>query len=617
MPFNAWVWNPYSREYVPVKGKPVDTNGVRKIVNGIRGNVTERIRTLAQRVKDGKETNLTQFSLDFKDEIRNLYITTHVLARGGIDEMEPSDWGMLGRSLRDQYDFVGNLVRDLENVRVGVRGDDGEIIVRDSGIPELSDGFLDRVEMYTESSWGAAGEFENVLRDRESGFGSLERRVLDPMAEHCDDCMAQAELEWQPPGVLEDIGDTACGPGCRCFFEFENEDLQSAAESFGGGPGNPDEDAEKSLPERYLKSLHKFASTQLNMPPEWASQVLQLAGEIPDDVLDPEEGRETTPHITVMFGFNDQDPAPVQALLADEPPIELTIGKTSVFTSGQTDQGYDVVKIDIESKDLRRIHEKIAANLDVTETHSYRPHMTLAYVKPGKGKKFVGSNALTGHKLTFSTIIFSDKDKNTTEITLTGSKKSISERVDALDPDLLAIVDDRIRLFEEAFPKPASLMAGVALLSAGDRNTLAWVELLDDGYWLFLNAPLWKDKNELQDVLTEAHRFDYVSTQPVDTIEATLDHELGHILDDWILLNQKKGETLGSNNEVWLSEDAQNISRYAKDTKENQAGEAFAEAFAIHQIFGENKIPSEILREALCQAIEFASKREFSENSVN
>lgn len=240
--FGAWTWNPYLRSYVPLSGKPVDTSGARKIVDELRAGTQERLAKLAEDLQSGKLSNLTQFSLDLKDELRNLYTSTHVIARGGIDEMRDRDWGMLGNALKEQYDYANSMVREIENgtIAQSVKDGEGNAVIRDNGLPELTDGFLDRVDMYTESAWGAAGEFEGVVRDREMELGSLERRVLGDSKVSCADCIELADRDFQPPGLMPDIGETECGPGCNCSWEFENQELQDAADSFGHPEINAD-----------------------------------------------------------------------------------------------------------------------------------------------------------------------------------------------------------------------------------------------------------------------------------------------------------------------------------------------------------------------------------------
>lgn len=215
--FNSFLWNPYTRSFVGLTGTPVDTSALRATVGTIRRAASNRLAELSQQVLDGSLTNMAEFAIEFKSNLKSLYLATHVLSRGGVEQMTQSDWGKLGRALKAQYKYADAFVRDIENERIVMPVDQ-------------------RIGLYTDSAWGAAGEFENVVRDREMKLGSLERRVLseDPDVEHCEECIELAERDWQPPGLMKDIGDCECGPGCKCTYEFENTELDKLAQAFGG-----------------------------------------------------------------------------------------------------------------------------------------------------------------------------------------------------------------------------------------------------------------------------------------------------------------------------------------------------------------------------------------------
>ena len=67
----------------------------------------------------------------------------------------------------------------------------------------------------------------------------------------------------------------------------------------------------------------------------------------------------------------------------------------------------------VEGEDLRRLHEDIKRQLDVTETFSvYKPHSCIAYVKKGEGSQFAGDNFMDGTELIFDKVVFiNDKDE--------------------------------------------------------------------------------------------------------------------------------------------------------------------------------------------------------------
>lgn len=182
------------------------------------------------------------------------------------------------------------------------------------------------------------------------------------------------------------------------------------------------------VPAATAEEPRKFSSTQVELPEQDAKRI-QGEGKrmIPDrdvytDPADNSYGREERGHITVKYGVHDADDAAVRKLLADEGPIKGKLGKVSIFHGGP-DTPYDTVKLDVLSPDLHRLNQKIAAGTKVTDTHpEYVPHVTIAYVKKGEGKKYVGMSMpnVTGREVTFNDVTFSSKNRTETTIPLGG-----------------------------------------------------------------------------------------------------------------------------------------------------------------------------------------------------
>lgn len=167
---------------------------------------------------------------------------------------------------------------------------------------------------------------------------------------------------------------------------------------------------------------HSYSSTQIQLPPETAAGVTAMAAKIPDEDLAP-DGRETDPHVTVKYGIHTADVEKVREVLANEPPITVTLGKTSFFPNGESGSG-DVLKVDVDSPDLHRLNAKIADALEVTDTHpEYVPHASIAYLKPGKGKDYEGDDSLSGQTVTVRAVTFTSKDGQRFEIPLTGQQR--------------------------------------------------------------------------------------------------------------------------------------------------------------------------------------------------
>lgn len=197
------------------------------------------------------------------------------------------------------------------------------------------------------------------------------------------------------------------------------------------GPQQKETAAEKPPGE-----IHKFASTQVNLPEGIANKTREWATRIPEKAL-AEDGREAQPHVTVKYGLHDDDPAAAINALAGEGPIKITFGAISLF-KGKTPEDPDVLKVDIKSPDLHRLNGKIAG-LPHTDTFpKYRPHLTLAYVKRGTGDKYAGKivPGVSGKTITLDTVSFRARDEKNTDIPLTKAKAEEKPAVSTPAPAL-------------------------------------------------------------------------------------------------------------------------------------------------------------------------------------
>lgn len=172
---------------------------------------------------------------------------------------------------------------------------------------------------------------------------------------------------------------------------------------------------------------HSFSSTQFNLPAELADAVRGLALSIHDDDL-AEDGREMEPHVTVKYGLHTDDANDVRDAVYGEPPVAIQLGKCSIFerrdkSSQRGGSEWDVVKIEVISESIRDLNAKISERLTCTDTFpDYKPHITIAYVKPGLGEKYARTlNALEGRTATFDRLVFSNKNREHVSIPLIGA----------------------------------------------------------------------------------------------------------------------------------------------------------------------------------------------------
>jgi len=143
---------------------------------------------------------------------------------------------------------------------------------------------------------------------------------------------------------------------------------------------------------------------------------MHTSGIDPKDVYtkpyDDSYGLEDKPHITVVYGIHEDeiDPEVVFDVIQNEmDSITVMVDNISIFDGKE----YDVVKYDIPlSKELKKYRNRILKMFPNTQTFpEYHPHMTLAYVKPGEGKKYV-KKLEEPFEVTFNKGVYSWHDKN-------------------------------------------------------------------------------------------------------------------------------------------------------------------------------------------------------------
>jgi 2'-5' RNA ligase len=128
----------------------------------------------------------------------------------------------------------------------------------------------------------------------------------------------------------------------------------------------------------------------------------------PEDLYekDDEYGIEKEPHLTILYGFHDEVTAEDVFKLFKKnmpiKPIKIRIKGISVFENPE----FDVVKFDVNSLELTKLNGIMRQLPNTTKFPEYHAHITIGYVKPGEGKKYVKSfekeSVLKGNKLVFS-----------------------------------------------------------------------------------------------------------------------------------------------------------------------------------------------------------------------
>lgn len=157
-----------------------------------------RMLTLATELR-GNRITIAAWQEEMRAALKELHLYSAAAARGGFDQMGSAEFGQVGQKLREQYRFLDRFAGEIEN-----------------GL-QLDGRFTGRVELYAQS--GRATYHEHDSRVNEDAGMSEERSVLHP-ADHCTECVEQAELDWQPIGEMVPIGDRQCRGRCHCTVQY-------------------------------------------------------------------------------------------------------------------------------------------------------------------------------------------------------------------------------------------------------------------------------------------------------------------------------------------------------------------------------------------------------------
>lgn len=124
--------------------------------------------------------------------------------------MGSAEYGRIGQRLRAEYAYLQQFAADLMAGRI-------------SGAMALA-----RVQLYGESIRGSYWEGTSI-RQEQQGY-SLMRRILDPQANHCQDCLDYAARGLVPLGSVPLPGQRcACRARCRCSVEYKRQQFPGAS----------------------------------------------------------------------------------------------------------------------------------------------------------------------------------------------------------------------------------------------------------------------------------------------------------------------------------------------------------------------------------------------------
>lgn len=161
------------------------------------------VRLMAHgRLLNSRKIDIAEFQTRMALSLKESHLRMAMLGAGGKKQMDAKQYGYVGQQLRKQYEFLYQFGQMLE------------------GGTLTEEQILRRAKSYAKSANLAFRKAEFVARG-EAGFYA--KRLLDPQASHCAECISYQRLEWTlvnlvvPPGI-----NCSCGGRCRCRLVFRN-----------------------------------------------------------------------------------------------------------------------------------------------------------------------------------------------------------------------------------------------------------------------------------------------------------------------------------------------------------------------------------------------------------
>lgn len=109
-----------------------------------------------------------------------------------------------------------------------------------------------------------------------------------------------------------------------------------------------------------------------------------------EDPNDDSYGLENNPHVTLLYGLHsdvsvDHVSNVINQFSDDLDTVNVKFSNISLFKPGN----YEVLKFEAKSPLLTKINKELVKLPYTSDFPDYKPHMTVAYLKPGTGDKYV------------------------------------------------------------------------------------------------------------------------------------------------------------------------------------------------------------------------------------
>lgn len=204
-----WRWDEALKRYRNEAGRFLPFNFVRNLVEQSLASSTNATTTLLDLFLGG-QLSKKDLNATLKTELKYEWIRQYLLGKGGLSQMKPADWGRLGGYLKDKY-------KRLQ-----------ETLTREAAPEQLRQYLKAHAEEGRLMFKRAVGTVAKTIADEVLW-------KLNPLAEHCEDCLRRAALSWQPIGVQGGFpsgsgevfpgdGSSICNVGDKCYLIYRNSE---------------------------------------------------------------------------------------------------------------------------------------------------------------------------------------------------------------------------------------------------------------------------------------------------------------------------------------------------------------------------------------------------------